>query len=282
MNTIKIKLLTHFGADLISNDFHRPYCNGRIKSLFMGAGVLAIAFITSNSYAQATNNPTSKNIPDFSATFVVNLYGIDLGDSQHQFHCSRPKEDNAPNCRLTTDSSPKGLASWFVKDSAIETIKIRQADGKFLWHGYQKHLIRPKGSEKKDKFTTYQVSNGQVYHPRKDLQWDWSKGLFDTTSIVYAIQWHAMQNQDLNQAKLILQSSKHQYPLSFSEQYKKSKVQLEYGRVAAEQFRFGNERYEIDLWLLPQTHYFPGKVRIHDREEEQTLTLTLKQAAEFK
>ncbi|BBP46222.1 hypothetical protein THMIRHAS_15950 [Thiosulfatimonas sediminis] len=173
------------------------------------------------------------------------------------------------------------MARWFVKDSAKETIQLHQSQTEFSWHGYQKQVIRPSGSQKKDKFTTYQVANQELLYLEKNLKFTWSPGLFDSTSIVYAIQWYAKQHRDLNQAKLQLHVGKKQYPLHFSEQYQAAMVQLGYGRSAAEKFRFGNQRYEIDLWLLPQVEYFPGKVRIYDREEKQTLLLTLQKLPKF-
>ncbi|MBO1926105.1 hypothetical protein J3998_00825 [Thiomicrorhabdus sp. 6S2-11] len=254
----------------------------RIVTIFIGCSLFASTLFSSNALATATSATSQhQEIPNFQANFLVNLYGMDLGNSKHVFNCSSDNEDDNSNCELTTESIPKGLASWFVKDSAIETIKIQQSTDAFLWQGYQKHIIRSKGSDKKDKFQTYQVEDNKVAYLEKALQFDWSSGLFDTTSIVYAIQWYALNQIDINQAQLKLQSGRHQYDITFKEQYQKSRVQLEYDRLEAEKFSFGNARYEIDLWLLPQTHYFPGKVRIHDRDEDQTLTLTLQQAPEF-
>lgn len=258
-----------------------PKLTHSLRLLILGAAtVICASSVYANSDA-GVENQTTVSVPNFSATFVVHLYGMDLGFSKHNFHCDSD-ENNEPNCSLTTDTKPQGFAGWFVKDYAVETIAIKQSANEFLWQGYQKQVIRAKGSDKKDKFQTYKVEKQQVTYLEKNRQWTWNNGLFDTTSIAYAIQWYALNKKDLNQAKLMLQSSSKQYPLHFSEQYKKSQVQLEYERVTAENFRFDNERYEIDLWLLPKAEYFPGKVRIHDKEEDQTLTLTLQKAPEFK
>ncbi|MBO1924242.1 DUF3108 domain-containing protein [Thiomicrorhabdus sp. 6S3-12] len=255
---------------------HRLYPKSRAGKFvyIIGALLLSLPLLLNKAFASEQAQP----IPDFDATFLVHAYGVDLGKSRHQLHCEQR------DCVLETLSKPEGWVKIFFKDSAQEKIQLQQTAQSILWQGYQKQATRHKGDDAKIKSTTFELesSGQQIVYLEKKRQWPWHPGVFDATSIAYAIQWYALNHKDLATAQLILQTTKEQYPIKFSILAHPETLKLEYGKEPSQKYRFGNQRFEIDLWLLPEKHYFPGKLRIYDREEDKTIVLVLEKAPKLR
>lgn len=255
---------------------YRHYPKSRTGNFvyIIGALLLSLPLLINKASASEQVQP----IPDFDATFLVHAYGVDLGKSRHQLHCTQQ------DCVLETLSKPEGWVKIFFKDSAEEKIQLKQTAQSILWQGYQKLATRYKGDDAKIKSTTFELeSDGQqIVYLEKKRQWPWNPGVFDATSIAYAIQWYALNNKDLATTQLTLQTNKKQYPIEFSILAHQETLKLEYGKEPSQKYRFGNQRFEIDLWLLPEKQYFPGKLRIYDREEDKSIVLVLEKAPKLR
>ncbi|MBN2646935.1 MAG: DUF3108 domain-containing protein [Thiotrichales bacterium] len=239
--------------------------------------LLGMSFI---GFGNASTAAEIFSLEDFNATFKVNAFGVELGESDHQLRCQMQ------NCVLTTDSKPKGMVSLFFKERAKEQIQLQQTQDSLSWQRYQKTRWR-NPEDKTPKVTTYQAIEDLtsqrkiVQYPEKNRTWPWQAHLYDSTSIAYAIQWHHLHGSDFSQLNLWLQSSQQQHPIRFTEIAQAETLTLDYGNETAFKYQFGDARYTIDLWLLAKHRAFPGKIKIQDHEKNNTIGLALRQAPNF-
>jgi len=212
----------------------------------------------------------SAELPNFKAIFDVEALGMTLGQAKQSFICKQQK------CILKSDAKPSGLAAAFFKDSSHETIQLTQNDNQLNWLSYHKLGISYKKDKAKEKHLNliYNPKTAMVDCPEKNHQWPKGDNLFDSVSIAYAIQ-HAILNK-LPIDNFILQDSNFQDKLTHKATDKHDFIDLDFAddSLDAVKYSFTSKHVNIELWLLPKYNYFPGKIRILNKEEK-TITLSL-------
>ena len=210
------------------------------------------------------------DLPNFKAVFDVEALGFTLGQAKQRFVC----KDH--NCTLTSDAKPSGLAAAFFKDSSHETVKFTQKDNQLNWLSYHKLGISYKDNKAKEKNLNliYQPETGMINCPEKNRQWLKTGKTFDSVSIAYAIQHAVINKQPVN--NFTLQDSNFQDTLMHENTDKQAYVDLEFSDdpLDAVKYTFSSQHVNIELWLLPKYNYFPGKIRILNKDEK-TITLSL-------
>lgn len=210
-------------------------------------------------------------LPNFTSAYSVNAFGVDLGKAKHTFHC----QDN--DCTLTSIAKPSGLAALFVKESSIETIKLIQSDDELKWLSYHKLGLSEKGGKQIEKQTTLTRDDAlqQIWHAEKQRSWPIQKDIFDLMSIAYAIQYNKLNNRPLN--TLYIQDSNFQDALTLISTKESEKLNLEFKKqdLDAVRYTFDSHNSKIELWLLKNEHYFPGKIRVTHKENNRAITLNL-------
>ena len=222
-------------------------------------------------------NPSySAELSDFKATYDVDALGLTLGQAKHQFTCQNS------NCVLKSDAKPSGFAAAFFKDSSHETIHLKQTKDNLTWQSYHKLGISYKDDKAKEKHQNFvfNADKNSVVYPEKAREWPMQPKLFDSISIAYAIQ-HAVINQQPIDS-FTLQDGNFQDKLNLKSTDKHNFVALDFAddNIDAVKYRFTSQHVEIELWLLPKYNYFPGKIRIVNKEEK-TITLTLAEPPKF-
>ncbi|WP_168188904.1 DUF3108 domain-containing protein [Thiomicrorhabdus sediminis] len=210
----------------------------------------------------------AQSIQDFQAKFHVEAMGMNLGIAKHQWQCKQE------NCFLISDAKPSGLAALFFTDSSLETVSFKQSEKQLLWQGYRKVGFSEKNGTKTQKITELKLNQDTVVCPQKNKQWPVKEKMFDALSIGYAV-WHAKLNrQSLDHFVLI--DPNFQTELKLQSKNNNARIALDFGEdnMDAVKYHFVSPKADIELWLLPEFNYFPGKVRIKN-QENKTLTLSL-------
>lgn len=214
-------------------------------------------------------------LPNFKATFDVTALGIVLGQAKQKMHCQNSE------CTLTSQAKPSGFAAAFFKDSSLETVKLHQDQNQFIWKSYHKVGTHFKNDHPVQKSIHLKLNAQQnkVICPEKAREWPLQPKLFDVVSIAYAIQ-HAKLNQ-LPLNHFTLQDSNFQDKLTLKSVHKDEYISLDFAEdyVDAVKYRFTSQHSEIELWLLPNFNYFPGKIRIVNKDEK-TISLSLSEPPE--
>ncbi|WP_321323961.1 DUF3108 domain-containing protein [Thiomicrorhabdus sp.] len=218
----------------------------------------------------------SVELPNFKAVFDVEAIGITLGQAKQSFICQQQK------CTLKSDAKPSGLAAAFFKDSSHETVQLLQNDNQLNWLSYHKLGISYKGDKAKEKHLnlTYNAKTDMVDYPQKKREWPMRENLFDSVSIAYAIQHAILNKQPID--NFTLQDSNFQDKLIHKATDKHNFVDLDFAddSLDAVKYSFTSNHVNIELWLLPKYNYFPGKIRIVNKEEK-TITLSLAEPPNF-
>lgn len=209
-------------------------------------------------------------LPNFSSVYDVEAMGLTLGQAKQSFTCQKT------NCILKSDAKPSGFAAAFFKDSSHETIQLIQTTNQLTWQSYHKLGISYKNNQPKEKHLNLSrnLEKNSVVYREKNRQWPLKANLFDSVSIVYAIQ-HAVINQQSIES-FTLQDSNFQDELLLQSTDMNDSIYVEFeeDELNATKYIFSSEHVEIELWLLPKYNFFPGKIRIINKEEK-TITLTL-------
>ncbi|MDX1352149.1 MAG: DUF3108 domain-containing protein [Thiomicrorhabdus sp.] len=218
----------------------------------------------------------SAELADFKAVYDVDALGLTLGQAKHQFTCSDS------NCTLKSDAKPSGFAAVFFKDSSHETIQLTQTQDELTWQSYHKLGISYKDDKVKEKQQNFifNAEQNKVIYPEKQREWPMQPQLFDSISIAYAIQ-HAVINQQ-SVEQFTLQDANFQDKLTLKSTDEEAFVAIDFAddNLDAVKYHFASDHVEIELWLLPKYNYFPGKIRIVNKEEK-TITLTLAEPPKF-
>lgn len=211
----------------------------------------------------------SAQLSNFNAKFEVEALGLTLGQAKHSLRCQQQ------NCTLVSSAKPSGFAAAFFKDSSTETIQLIQNQDKLLWQSYHKLGLTEKNGQTQKKNVNLNIDkNNQVVCLEKNTQWPVKPKMFDLMSIAYAIQ-HAQLNQQ-SLTNFVLVDSNFQDELILKSQNKNDFLEFEFSdnQLDAVKYHFISQHAEIELWLLPNYNYFPGKIRIINREDK-TITLSL-------
>jgi len=246
----------------LSNAQNKPQVNGYHKLITSTGLFLLSLFLVLPAKAA--------DLPNFRAVFNVEALGLTLGQAKQSFICKDQ------NCTLTSDAKPSGLAAVFFKDSSHETIKLTQKDNTFTWLSYHKLGISYKDGKPTEKNLNliYHPETGMINCPEKNRQWLMTGKVFDSISIAYAIQHAVINKQPVN--NFTLQDSNFQDTLMHKNTDKHAYVDLDFSddTLDAVKYSFNSQHVNIELWLLPKYNYFPGKIRIINKDEK-TITLSL-------
>jgi len=220
-----------------------------------------------------TASSFSATLPNFKSSYYVNAFGVELGKATHQFQCLQT------DCTLVSRAKPSGLAAMFFSDSSIETIQLKQTKDTLTWLSYHKLGISKKEGTTTKKHTTMKRddANNQIIFIEKNRTWPIQANTFDIMSISYAIQYFKLNNQPLNELELHIQDSNFQEKLVFKtiDQPEPLEFKFAHHTFKALKYVFESQKSRIELWLLPDHHYFPGKIRLINKKEDKTITLNL-------
>ncbi|VAW45773.1 hypothetical protein MNBD_GAMMA03-435 [hydrothermal vent metagenome] len=234
------------------------------RPLWIGL-ILGFTFYTTTSLATT--------LPNFKTSYNVNAFGVELGKATHQFNCEQ--ED----CTLISRAKPSGAAALFFSDSSIETIQLKQTKDNLIWLSYHKLGTSKKDGKKNQKHTTLKrnETNKQVVFIEKNRTWSIQPNTFDIISISYAIQYFKLNNRPLETLELHIQDNNFQEKLTFKtiEQADLLDFQFSNKNFNALKYIFDSQQFKIELWLLPDHQYFPGKIRLINKKEDKTITLNL-------
>lgn len=215
----------------------------------------------------------AETLPNFQAVYSVHAFGATLGKARHSYKCING------DCTLISRAKPEGFAALFIKDSSVEVIKLKQDDQSFNWQSYHKVGISEKDGKTSKKRVTLirNEENDTIEFTEGERHWPSHPHTYDIMSIAYAVQWHALKQTDFRQLVLYLQDNNFQEQLSFTLIAKDDDLSLpfEFEELRVQQYRLETKNYQIDLWLMPQKRYFPGKIRLINRAEDRTITLQL-------
>lgn len=226
---------------------------------------LLIALYTASSF--------SATLPNFKSSYYVNAFGVELGKATHQFQCQQT------DCTLVSRAKPSGFVAMFFSDSSIETIQLKQSKDALTWLSYHKLGISKKDGKTTKKHTTMKrdESNNQVIFIEKNRTWPIQTNTFDIMSISYAIQYFKLNQHSLKALELHIQDSNFQEKLIFKTIDQPEKLEFKFSNRSfnALKYVFESQKSRIELWLLPDHSYFPGKIRLINKKEDKTITLTL-------
>ncbi|MBF6058256.1 MULTISPECIES: DUF3108 domain-containing protein [Thiomicrorhabdus] len=217
----------------------------------------------------------AQSIPPFNADFAVNAFGFNLGLAHQKMTC-----DKELNCTIESIAKPKGWISNFVDESSVESIALQQSDEGFQWLSYQKTTLK---NDKVAKIETLKLDSDEerIEYVEKQRFWPQQDNAYDASSLAYAIQYWKLNNKPLED--FYLQDSKLQQKLTFNTIDQAVKLELPFQKkdVNALRYDFSSEQANIQLWLLPDYDYFPGKIRIENTEEDRVIVLTLAKPPQF-
>jgi hypothetical protein len=94
-------------------------------------------------------------------------------------------------------------------------------------------------------------------------------------SIVYAIQYNKLNSRPLTD--LYVQDSNFQDKLTLKSADEADSLDFDFSEdwVDTLRYTFDSHNAKIELWLLPNQHYFPGKIRVTHKEDDRAITLNL-------
>ncbi len=246
--------------------FRAPLRNSLLSLMRVNSVVVFLLFSLTCSIAYA------KPLPEFDATFEVHAFDIVLGNSKQSLNCQGEK------CTLSATAKPSGLASLFISEKTHEEIKLTQNGPNLTWHSY----VKQAGDDLKDKKKLKTVSlirasdSSNIFYPEKDKQWPNQTKIFDIVSIAYALQHHQLNKLAIE--GFYLQDTYGQEKLSIRSNQPVKELELAdfKTQVKAVPFEFNTSKANVKIWLLPEHHYFPGRVDVYNIEKEKTITLLLK------
>jgi hypothetical protein len=242
----------------------------KASSKSFSKSLLALMLSASLFTSYATNSHAA-TLPNFSAAYHVNAYGIELGKATHRFICQKS------DCTLISKAKPSGLAAMFFNDSSIETIKLTQTDSALKWLSYHKLGISEKNGKETQKHTTLTLdeTNQRIWQTEKQKAWPIQENIYDLISIAYAIQYNILNNRPLTD--FYVQDSNFQDKLVYQPGNQAEKLPFDFSEnwIDTVRYTFDSHNSKIELWLLPNHHYFPGKIRVTNKEEDRAITLNL-------
>ncbi|MGM0540944.1 MAG: DUF3108 domain-containing protein [Pseudomonadota bacterium] len=214
---------------------------------------------------------SAATLPNFSAVYNVNAFGVDLGKARQTFSCQNG------DCTLISVAKPSGLAALFFKDSSIETIKLTQTDDELKWLSYHKLGISVKDGKETQKHTTLtrDEAHQKIWHSEKQKSWPLQANIYDLMSVAYAIQYNKLNNRPLT--GLYVQDSNFQDKLTLTSGGKAEALQFDFTKelIDTQRYSFESHNSTIELWLLPNHNYFPGKIRVTHKDKDRAITLNL-------
>ena len=246
-------------SNINSHDFYP--INSLLKSVLI-AVLLLSSFWSPFSFAQ--------KLPEFKASFSVEALGMTLGEAKQSFSCMAEK------CTLTSDAKPSGLAALFSSDSSHESVELINTDKELIWQQYTKIGTRVKDGKSKQKTTTLirDTQSDQISYAQKNRSWPNQAKVYDALSLAYAIQYAVLNEQSLQD--FYLQDTSFQDKLLLKQKPTIDSIELSRTNksFSALKYEFSSEHTQIELWLLPNYSYFPGKIRVVNHHQK-TITLTL-------
>lgn len=220
-----------------------------------------------------TTTSLAATLPNFKSSYYVNAFGVELGKANHQFQCQQE------NCTLISRAKPSGLAAMFFSDSSIETIQLKQTKDSLTWLSYHKLGVSKKDGKTTKKHTTMKRddAHNQIIFIEKNRTWSIQPNTFDIMSISYAIQYFKLNNQPLKELQLHIQDSNFQEKLIFKTIDQPEQLEFKFSNHSfnALKYVFESQKSRIELWLLPEHNYFPGKIHLINKKEDKTITLNL-------
>lgn len=238
----------------------------QLKKTLLGSLILLISALHATTV-------TAQILPNFNSSYYVNAFGVDLGKAKHTFQCQQT------DCTLVSHAQPSGLAALFFKDTSTETIKLQQTDKALKWLSYHKLGISEKDGKKTEKHVTMKLDepNNQIVFVEKQRIWPIQPNTFDLMSIAYAIQYFKLNNRPLETLELHIQDNNFQEKITFKYIDKAGQLPFEFSDkiFKTQQYTIDSKKTRIELWLLPNYHFFPGKIRLTNKQEDKTITLNL-------
>lgn len=212
-------------------------------------------------------------LPNFKATYEVDAFDIILGKANYAFNCQQT------DCTLTSSAKPSGLARLFTSDSSYETAKFTQTKQDLTWLSYHKLGLSEKNGKTIEKTVTLTREERQkrIWHSEKEKAWPIQTNIYDLMSIAFAIQYYKLNNRPLPELNLYIQDNNFQESIAFETVDKAETIGFEFAddELEALRYTFASHNSKIELWLLENHHYFPGRIRITNKEEDRTITLNL-------
>lgn len=248
---------------------HRPNTSFRLKYALRSKELLTL--LSAALFTLFSMSSFATTLPNFSAIYYVNAYGVDLGKVKQSFSCQNS------DCTLISTAKPSGLAAIFFNDSSVETIKLIQTDDALKWLSYHKLGISEKDGKTIQKHTTLTLdeSHQQIWHTEKQKAWPIQANIYDLMSIAYAIQYNKINNRRLTD--LYVQDNNFQDKLTLTSADETEQLDVEFSEnwIDTLRYTFDSHNAKIELWLLPNHHYFPGKIRVTHKEDDRAITLNL-------
>lgn len=220
----------------------------------------------------------AQSLPDFQASFVIQVASFNLGIGTHEMHCL----DN--QCTLKSAAKPSGFITNFFKDEMYETSQFRQTENGLRLHYYQKAEVKYKGERSETKLTTLEVKDSEILSLEKNLRFAATGEEFDPMTLAYAIQWLKVnQRPAADFQKLKLQTNKQQSPLEFTSFAQIQRLRLDFANapMQAEFYAIDTPRSAIQLWLVEELNWFPAKIEIFNKERNRTIILTLSKTPNY-
>ncbi len=242
------------------------------KTLLRTVQVITLMSLFTLSSSAIASPPDPLNIPlkSFNAVFDVHVFGFNIGDTVHKMQC---KDDI---CNLSSQAIPSRWARGLVNEEVKETIKLDQSNNDLRLLEYKRVLTRNRdGQTTQRTFTVQRDLKNNLFHvAEKQKTFDAPPHAFDMISISYAIQYLVLNNMPLN--SLFLQDRKSQEKVVFSEEFIKDEINLRFAEyIATKRFSFSNDKVIATLWLIPELNYFPGQIRVYNKEKQRAVTLKL-------
>ncbi len=241
------------------------------KTLFQIITLVILNFLLQPVLA----NPANQPLKNFNAIFDVYVFGFDIGDANHKLAC------NNSLCQLTSEAIPTKWARRWVNEEMLETIQLDQSNNNIMLLEYKQLITRHKNNETTKKTVTLRrdIENNQIKFIEEQKIFAAPLHAFDMISITYAIQYLVKNQQPISD--LFLQDKDYQRKITFSESFKKDKISLNFAElIPTLHFAFSNEEVDAELWLIPELNYFPGKIKVHNKEKNRTVTLRLQNKPE--
>jgi hypothetical protein len=235
---------------------------------------ILLAGLLVTSFAQANSSLTP--YPNIDAIYNVKFMNISVGKTKQQIRCHQPEHTDANDfqqaCQLTNQSEPSRLARALIRETSHEKIEFTITKQDLIWQSFYQQTTR---KERIKEIYVLREQNEIVY-PAKSLSWPSHPNVYDSFSMVYALQFYALQNK---QPKFILQEDDQQQQVEFYITHRATTIDLDFKQNQdAFLYAWRTEEFEAKVWLIEQLNLFPGRIEVYNKKKNRRVTLTLDQA----
>lgn len=236
-------------------DLHRLDSTNKCKKGIVMLKISKIILTTLILFNCPTSSADQNTIPNFTAKYSVSKSGISLGEMISTF-----KTDQHNNYTYSSITEPKGIASWFSRDTVSEVSRGTYSDGKIssLQYSYSRNGGKKEQDTKIDFDYQSNIATDITNSETKKLAI--GEKTTDRQIVQILLMIDILNNEnDLNYEVINKQELK-PYNFKMAEAEKIKTVLGEFDTIKVIRKREGSSR-ETTLWLAEGLLYLPVRIK---------------------